>query len=102
MVRRRFEGSGRFIHSSRPVGAMSQETVRAPIQYSRRWPPGWGSGVGNCRLSTGSRRAAAGRGSAAAAASTLATSFGDRTRTVSPPIVQRKVGAARRQEVAPA
>ena len=32
--------------SSRPVGAMSQPTLRAWIQYSRRTPPGCGLGAG--------------------------------------------------------
>src|SRR5215216_5500825 len=72
---------------------MFQRTVRAPIQYSRRRPPGCGSGVGNWARSIGSVLAPAGRGSAAAAASTRATSRGERTRTVSPPIVQRKAAA---------
>ena len=72
---------------------MSQATVRAPIQYSRRRPPGWGSGVGNWARSIGSRRAAAGRGSEAATASTRATSSGELTGTVSPPTVHSSAPA---------
>ena len=46
--------------SSRPVGTMFQPTVRAWIQYSRRTPPGAGSGVGN--PGGGDRRALHARG----------------------------------------
>src|SRR4051812_43711544 len=62
------------IQSSRPVGATSQRTVRAWIQYSRTWPPGWGWGVPNFSASTASGRAAAGRFRPAAITSALRTS----------------------------
>src|SRR3954452_23370908 len=78
------------IHSSRPVGATSQRTARAWIQYSRTAPPGCGSGVPNFSRSTGSTRAAAGRFSPAAAASATRTSSVVRRDLDFPPRVQMR------------
>src|SRR3954469_4851878 len=78
------------IQSSRPVGATSQRTLRASIQYSRTCPPGWGSGVPNFSPSTGSTRAAAGRLSPAAAASACRTSSTVRGMRAFPPRVQMR------------